>query len=67
MNEQQRTWYICDPKKRTWYICDPKLNVDCEKTNCKYNKRSKNPVCDRTSRKEYALKDGQGNPIITIE
>jgi len=42
-------------KQLTYYLCDPKKNVRCLKTSCKHNPFSKRPVCELTSRIEFAL------------
>lgn len=49
------------------YLCDPKKAILCKKTNCKYNKKSVNPVCDRTFNIEYAVCDEKGMPVVVEE
>ena len=52
---------------KIWYLCDPAKNVECRKHACVHNPDSKAQLCDRTSRIQYAVLDGEGKPIIAME
>ena len=44
---------------KQWYICSPDKNVQCRKRMC----FTKGGSCELTSHPEYAIADGDGNPI----
>ena len=48
-----------------FYLCDPGKATGCRKTTCAY-KKSHKFACYRTSRKDWAVTDEDGNPISTL-
>lgn len=51
-----------DEKKDTLYLCDPQKNTECPKGNCQIP-----DGCFLTIKKEFAVTDKNGKPIIGIE
>ena len=51
-----------DEKKDTLYLCDPQKNTECPKGNCQIP-----GGCFLTRKKEFAVTDKNGKPIIVIE
>lgn len=49
-------------KKDTLYLCDPQKNTECPKGNCQIP-----DGCFLTIKKEFAITDKNGKPIIGIE
>ena len=52
-------------KWRKFYLCDPDKAIGCHKTTCAY-KKSHKFACYRSSRKDWAATDEDGNPISTL-
>lgn len=51
-------------QERTDYLCDALLNTHCRKANCYLNNLFAWAVtCRYTTKPEFALRDGDGNPI----
>lgn len=48
-----------DEKKDTLYLCDPQKNTECPKRNCQIP-----DGCFLTIKKEFAVTDENGKPII---
>lgn len=53
-----------DEKKDTLYLCDPQKNTECQKGICHV---LNGYGCFLTTRKEFAVTDENGNPIIATE
>lgn len=51
-----------DVKKITLYLCDPQKNTECPKTICQIPHG-----CFFTAKKQFAVTDKNGKPIIGIE
>lgn len=51
-----------DEKKDTLYLCDPQKNTECPKGHCQIP-----DGCFLTIKKEFAVTDENGKPIIEIE
>lgn len=51
------------PNKPPLYLCDPEKNTECNKNTCAANPDAKYAVCDRTSKREYAATDKNGESI----
>lgn len=50
-----------------WYKCDPAKATTCKKSFCKHNKNAKALKCESTKRKEWAVLDAAGNPVVNKE
>ena len=55
--------------KHVFYCCNPEKNTDCSKQYCYLNPDAefKNATCNATSKIKCAMKDTNGNPIISGE
>lgn len=42
--------------EKIYYMCNPEINKDCNKRFCKYNTNAIDNICDKTSKKKFALK-----------
>lgn len=51
--------YEKGPKGLGLWYCNPELNTECDKRMCKYNPNSEIPLCEATTKKEFALKIGE--------
>lgn len=45
--------------KRKWFVCDPAMNRECKKRSCFLY----GGPCELTSKEEYGVKDGNGEPV----
>ena len=54
-------------KRTILYLCDYEKNTSCDKSYCKHNPNAKCRECSNTSKKEYAMHNENGEPIVVFD
>lgn len=44
---------------RIIYMCNPEINTECDKRFCVYNTNAEDHLCECTTKKKFALKNGE--------